>query len=276
MWRNICNQCRLLAESWNVLIVFITINILVLINYVTNVNLYQGRDVVVMYHPMRLLTLTQDSATGLLLVELVPILCVLACGFSYIKAKNTGAEVFELSRCGATQYYTSKIIAVFIVTMVIFTFPMFMEMVLNALSFPLNATGDLSNQTAYTETSNEMIREYLFWEIYKISTYLYPIVGIFMFGVWMGVLAAFVVALSFLPFVKARLILFLPLYIIVSLIPFLGYLCNGTTETFYGFYLFMYEAGNLNRVGYYLMLFGFVAVTGMILHWKCKGDCVSR
>jgi len=254
MRRSICNQCKKMSESWTAILVFGIMFGMVLCNFYYNVNQYQGFDVIMMYHPMRLLAMTTESLTGIILVQMLPLLAVFACGFTYIKDRNAGIEIFEISRSGAPVYFFSKIIAVFIVTMCVFTIPLLAEMLLNCVSFPLDATGDLSNMTIYSPSLVAQIKDYMFFDIYKISPYLYAIISIMAFGVWMGILAAFVVAISFLPFVKTRLLLFLPLYFIVSGIQLLGN--SGLTQksTYYGLYLFMYASGELSKMGYVIVL----------------------
>lgn len=276
MWKSIRNNCKNMSESWSVLVVFAVMCYAVLNNFVNNVNQYQGRDVIAMYHPMRLLTLTQDTTTGILIMQLLPLLVVLPCGFVYMKDRDAGVEVFEISRSGAKIYYVSKLIAVFLVTMSVFIIPLLLEVALNVISFPLEATGDLSNMTIYSQYLIDQIKNYLFFEIYLVSPYLYAVVSILMFGIWTGILATFVVAISFLPFVKARLILFLPLYIISSCLELLQRGGLTEVETYYGYYFFMYAGENLSRIGYVTVLLLFVVTTIGITWWKCKEDCRNR
>lgn len=276
MRRSICNQCKQLSESWTVLLVFLFMCYMVLSNFIYNVNLYQGLDITEMYHPMRILTLTQDTSSGTMIMQMLPLLVVIACGFTYIRDRNAGIEVFEISRGGARNYFVSKIVAVFLVTMAVFSIPLLVEIILNCLSFPLEATGDTSNFTNYDDYLIWLTREHFFFEVYQISPYLYAFFCSLVFGVWAGLAAAFVVAISFLPFVKARLVLFLPLYMIITGLVFLGNYLKIEKQTYYGFYLFMYEGFDLSRIAYVAVLLFLIVVTVAITWWKCREDCRNR
>lgn len=276
MKRSICNQCKQLSGSWTVLLVFMFMCYMVLNNFIHNVNTYEGLDVIEMYHPMRILTLTQDSASGVIIMQMLPLLVVIACGFTYIKDRNAGIEIFEISRSGARNYFWSKIVASFLVTMCVFSVPLLVEILLNCLSFPMEATGDMSNFTNYDDYLIKIIRGYFFYEVYQISPYLYAIVYCFIFGAWAGLAAAFVVAISFLPVVKARLVLFLPLYMIITGLVFLGNVLKTEKQSYYGFYLFMYEGFDLSRLGYVMVLLLLIVTIIGITWWKCKEDCRNR
>ncbi len=276
MRRSICNQCKQLSESWTVLLVFIFMCCMVLSNFVHNVNLYEGREVALMYHPMRILSLTQDSSSGIIIMQMLPLLVVFACGFTYMRDRDAGIEVFEISRSGAKTYFVSKLIAVFFVTMAVFALPLLGEIVLNCLAFPLEAKGDLSNIDNYNDYTIRLMRAMFYFEIYQISPYLYAIVCSLIFGAWAGLAAVFVVALSFFPFVKSRLLLFLPLYMMIVALEMLRNVLKMNTQTYYGFYLYMYEGFNLSRIGYVAILLFFIGVTVAITRWKCKEDCRNR
>ena len=276
MKRSICNQCKQLFESWTVLLVFIFMCYMVLSNFFYNVNQYEGLDVTEMYHPMRILTLTQDTSSGIIIMQMLPLLVVMACGFTYIRDRNAGIEVFQISRSGACVYYVSKIVATFLVTMCVFSSPLLLEILLNCLSFPLEASGDLSNFTNYDDYIIQLSKEWFFFEVYQISPYLYAVVCSLVFGAWAGLAATFVVAISFLPFIKARLVLFLPLYMIVSGAMVLRNYGVTDKQTYYGFYLYMYEGFDLSRIGYIVVLLLLVVTTIGLTCWKCKEDCRNR
>lgn len=272
MIKSIKNQSKLLLNKPTVVCVFLFLCAVVLFNYIRNVTMYQGSDVIEMYHPMHILTMNDYEYDGFIILQLLPLLIVLPCGFSYFEDKVSGMEIFQVARYGR-KYYWAKIVAVFGVSMFVFTVPFLLEMVMNMLSFPLEAKSDMSGFSFYDEPIINIVKEYLFYELYLYDVYLYTFICILLFGIWMGVLASFVVAISYFPFVKFRLILFLPLYILIELLDFL---CSSGVikeNTYYCDYFYLFHSSSKSEKGYFLLLGGIFLVTIAITLWKCRRDC---
>lgn len=272
----IFQQSRLLFQKKTVVCIYLFMCGIVLYHFINNVILYQGYDVVGMYHPMHLVTLTSYSTEGFIILQLLPILLVLGTGFVYYSDKTSGMNVFLIERMGKKKYYFSKILSAFFVTFFIFTLPLLLEVILNVLSFPLDAMGDLSNFSQYHSYLIDLIRSYLFYELYLYNPYMYTVFCILLFGIWCGVLAAFVVAISFLPFVKSRLILFLPLYVLIQVLQFIKIIGITDSETTYMLYFYIFEGGDLSETGYLLMLIFLIVSTIGITCWKCREDCRNQ
>ncbi|MDE7223355.1 MAG: hypothetical protein K2O34_06200, partial [Acetatifactor sp.] len=147
-------QTAFMLKKRESLCVFYVLFFMVIINFFGNVLYFQGRDVAEMYYPMKLLLLSYNrtdlNATNtLLLVQLYPLLVVCPAGFSLAREYQCGTRVFLISRLGNFSYQVSKYLSVFLTTMIIFSVPFLLEILLNCLSFPLSATGDLSNRSIY-------------------------------------------------------------------------------------------------------------------------------
>ena len=106
------------------------------------------------------------------------------------------------ARLGRKNYIYSKIIATFFTTTIVFSIPFLIEILLNCVAFPLEATGDLSNWGYYEKSFAEAVHNYLFSGFYLRSPYFYAVVGTLLFGVLSGLLGAFTVAVSFVVRVK--------------------------------------------------------------------------
>ena len=220
-------QIKLLLFQWGALLAFGLLLALMLNNFVENVLEHQGTEVVLMYHPMKLLSLSHDKTnykadTMMLLVQLVPLLICIPAALSLAREQHTGASVLMASRLGSRTYLFSKVTAVFVVTTLVFSLPFLLEIVLNCVSFPLKATGDLANWTIYDDEYIQTTQHFLLYPLYRLSPYLYAVVETIRFGATMGLLAAATLTLSALVRVKFRVLLLLPPFLLLQLSAYLS------------------------------------------------------
>ena len=220
-------QIKLLLFQWGALLAFGLLLALMLNNFVENVLEHQGTEVVLMYHPMKLLSLSYDKTnykadTMMLLVQLVPLLICIPAALSLAKEQHTGASVLMASRLGSRTYLFSKVTAVFVVTTLVFSLPFLLEIVLNCVSFPLKATGDLANWTIYDDEYIQTTQHFLLYPLSRLSPYLYAVVETLRFGATMGLLAAATLTLSALVRVKFRVLLLLPPFLLLQLSTYLS------------------------------------------------------
>lgn len=195
------SQTNFLLRKKEAICVLYMLFIMVLINFISNVLYFQGRDIVEMSQPMKLLLLsynrTELNATNtLLLIQLYPFLVVFPAGFSLARDYQLGTQLFLVSRLGNATYQISKYLSVFLATMIIFTVPFLLEIFLNCISFPMSATGDLSNLSIYDGAYRNAVDKYLMRDIYLYSPYLYAVIGTLFFGVVSGLFGVFTVAVS--------------------------------------------------------------------------------
>lgn len=216
------SQTVFLLKKRGAVCVFYVLLIMVFNNYISNVLHFQGRDVVVMFHPMRLLLLSYDmtnfNATNtLLLILLYPLLVVVPAGFSLAKECQSGTQVFLISRMGSMRYQISRVLAAFLATMIIFTVPFLLEILLNCLAFPLEAVGNLTFLSIYDDAYMNGVNHYLMKDVYLASPYLYAVMGTLFFGAVSGLFGAFTVAASSLVKVRYNILLFLPVFVMLNL-----------------------------------------------------------
>lgn len=215
-------QTAYILKKKEAVCVFYILFAMVIFNFIGNVLYFQGRDVVAMYQPMKLLLLSFNrvsfNATNtLLLIQVYPLLVVCPAGFSLAKEYQLGIRVYLASRLGNFTYQASKYLAVFLATMIIFTLPFLLEIVLNCLSFPLAAAGDLTNKAVYDVKYINSVNHYLMKGIYLYSPYLYAVIATLLFGFVSGLLGVFTAAVSSLIKVKYNVVLFLPVFAALNL-----------------------------------------------------------
>lgn len=216
------SQTNFLLKKREAICVFYILLIMVFINFVGNVLYFQGMDIVEMIQPMKLLLLSYDrtnlNATNtLLLIQLYPLLVVFPAGFSLARDYQLGTRVFLVSRLGNATYQISKYLSVFLATMIIFTVPFLLEIILNCISFPMSAAGNLSNLSMYDGAYRNAVDKYLMKGIYLYSPYLYAVIGTLFFGAVSGLFGVFTAAVSSLIRVKYNVFFFLPVFILLNL-----------------------------------------------------------
>ena len=102
-WRTTISQTGYLLRKKNAVIVFYILLAMVLFNYISNVVAFQGRDVLNMYQPMKLLLLSYNRTNynadmTILLIQLYPLLVVCPAGFALAKEYQTGENVYMTAR----------------------------------------------------------------------------------------------------------------------------------------------------------------------------------
>lgn len=158
-----------------------------------------------------------NATNTLLLIQLYPLLVVCPAGFSLAREYQIGTRVFLVSRLGNFTYQVSKYLSAFLTTMIIFTVPFLLEIILNCLSFPLSATGDLSNLSIYDSAYRIGVNHYFMKSIYLYSPCLYAVIGTLFLGAVSGLFGVFTVAVSSIKRVKYNIFLFLPVFVALNM-----------------------------------------------------------
>lgn len=220
-FRAVTSQMNFMLKRKGTLVVFYILLTMVLSNFIRNVLAFQGRDLIEMYQPMKLLLLSYNRVNysadaTLLLIQLYPLLVVCPAGFSLAKEYQLGENVYMSARLGYRTYLVSKLVAAFLATAIVFTVPFLLEILLNCISFPLKAMGDLSNWNVYDANYIEGVHNYLMKDLYIRAPYLYAVAGTLFFGMVSGIMGAFTLAFSAVVKVKYTIFLFLPVYLILN------------------------------------------------------------
>lgn len=221
-------------------------------NFVNNVLEFHGMDVSNMYHPMKLLTLSYNRAyynvdVTLLFAQIYPLLVACPAGLILAKESQMKMNVLIESRIGKIRYFFSKGISVFFATMIVFTLPFLIEILLNVISFPMEANRDFSHFGAYEEKYIQMVRNYWFSELFRSSPYLYSIVMTILFGTISGLIGLMVMSFSAVFPVRFRVLyLILPFVLLNSTIYVLPAYTGGTLQHVWYKYIFLFGDGEKN------------------------------
>lgn len=218
----VMSQVTYLLKKKEAMLAFFILFAMVIYTFIRNVLEFQGMDIASMYHPMKLMLLSYDRVNynadmTSLFIQLYPFLITLPAGFCLSKEYQLGEHVYLSARLGNQVYKLSKVIAAFLTTAIVFAVPFLMEFLLSCVSFPLNATGDLSNWSVYSEEYVKAAGNYSMGGLYEANPYIYALVGILWFGLVSGLLGTLPVVISSLIKVKYNVFLFLPSIILLNL-----------------------------------------------------------
>lgn len=270
------NQTIFLLKQKEASLTFILLLAVVLGNYITNVLTFRGTDVSQMYQPMKLLALSLNKVyfsanIQLLIVMIYPTLVAVPAGFSYTKEQQTKEEVYMIYRLGKNRYLQSKLWASFFTTTIVFTVPFMLEILMNMLSFPMNAIRDLSNLSIYNTDYAIMVHNYIGSAIYIASPSLYAILTTLFFGVVSGILGTLPVAISFVLTVKYRTLLILPTFVLLNATTYLNILDRNKSSLSWYKYLLLFDDTPKNII-VPLMGVGIIIITifGFYLYGRNK------
>jgi hypothetical protein len=279
--RSVATQTNFLLKRKPAIIVFYILLTMVLGNYFYNVYEFQGRDVIEMYQPMRLLLLSYDMSNYqadrlIMLVQLCPVLFVIPAGFSYTHEQQLKQDVLMIGRIGCFTYNMSKMTAVFITTFLVFTVPFLFEIVLNCISFPIHATGNFFNADFYHPNYIKVVNNYMLKTIFLISPYLYAVIGTLFWGATAGLLGMFTMAVSTIVNLKFRIVLFLPVFLLLQFSLYIDSLSSiqQPTTAWYS-YLLLFEEYPKNMIVLYISLGFLMLFSVFVTAYRSRKDCLS-
>ncbi len=263
--RSIKMQYKIIVENKNYYVMFLAIFGYMLVNFFYNVFKYAGRDLVDMYHPMRLLLLANGGPYFYFFMLIYPIIVIIPASFSYINDQDVNEQIYIQSKTGIKNYYFGKLLATFLATFFIFTIPFLVEIILNSIAFPNDATGLLSNMSIYANTELESIHRLLLPELYTYSVVLYVIILTVIWGIVSGVIASFALAISIVITFKYKAFLFLPVYLLAYVLNAIQYILPQIDKTtFYFFYFDIFDTTRKSTMGYIISIL-IIAVSSIFL-----------
>lgn len=281
LFKATAEQTVFMLKTRKAVCVFCILLFMVIANFIGNVLYFQGEDIVEMVHPMRLVLLSYDrtnlnASNTLLLTMLYPILVVCPTGFSLAQEQQLGVQVYFVARQGRTAYYISKFMSAFLATMIVFTVPFLVEILLNCLSFPLSATGNMTHMSIYDYEYIDAVNQYWMKNFYFISPYLYTIIGTLLFGIISGLLGCFTVAVSALIRVKYNVLLFLPVCIALNLSTILSSrLLKGTSSIKWYDYILLFN-DEIKNTGFGIAIILFLIIFPVIVFFvNVRKDCLQ-
>lgn len=274
LFQSICSQMNIMLQKKTAILAFYIILGLVFCNYIVNVLHYRGYDVNEMYQPVKLLLLSEENITvpfGTYFMQIYPILVVLPAGFSLAADRQLNTTTFLSARVGVKNYFIGKVIAAFFTAFIIFSVPLLLEVLLNYLSFPKGAMGNLLNMNIYSDEYTNIVKHYPFYKIYVTHPYLYAIGWICLVGGTGGMLNVITIAISTFR-IPYKVLLFLPVYFILQGMYWIGDLFHMKLSHFFFLRMFpIYQSGYLIFYGTIFILF---LLANIIIGVRCWKDYI--
>ena len=130
---NIRHQISFVLRQKAAVFTFYVLLLLVLFNFAGNVFSFQGKDIIEMYHPAKMLLLSfnrvyYNSDFTLLLVQLYPVLVVCPAGFILLSEQKQKEDLLLICKIGSRKYYIYKLVTAFCVTTIVFSVPFLIEL----------------------------------------------------------------------------------------------------------------------------------------------------
>ncbi|MDO5410606.1 MAG: hypothetical protein Q4F21_09165, partial [Lachnospiraceae bacterium] len=272
-FRLVFAQVGIILQKRNAMIAVTLVWTFALINFISNVFAYSGRDVISMYEPVKILLLADDSGpSGFYFMQLYPIFVALPAAFSFAEDRDSNEIVFMVSKTGVKYYFRSKMIAIFLASFFVFLLPLLMEYVLTLLSFPLNAIADNSNVDMYQEVYIEGVRRYLWCDLYIKAPFIYGLFGIVWFAFVSGILNVFAAAISTFK-VRFKIMLLLPSYFLLYGFMLIGTAFRGISfSTWYSAYLRTCTLEKKSALGVLIALLGVILLSIIIIERQARKD----
>lgn len=273
--RTTCTHVKFLLGKTSSKITFFVLFLVMLMTFVSNVLDFRGYDVIEMFHPMNILSLSYDrtahnAGTALLLVQLLPLLVGWPAGLALAADRGLGTDTMLVARLGRKLYVTSKLTAVFIATAIVFSVPFLLEIVLNCLSFPLTATGNLIRIDAFDSDYADIIGNYLCPWLYRFSPYLAAVLGTIGFGLFAGLLACVTASLSLFVRIRFRVFLLLPVFILLYAITSLE-----SIELAWYNYIFFFSDAPKIPLYWFSLCAALVCFCVAAAWYGCRKDCLK-
>lgn len=182
-------------------------------NFIMNCVQYKNQYVQQMFMPVKLLTLSEWSYAGYLLMLIYPVLVILPSMSEPMEDRESGELYYLGSRINRWTYYSGNLCAVFFCTFLIFTIPFLTEFIMSIICFPREAAGDPSNIDYIRMFGTE--NQYFLTCVYQFSPQMYAVICTLLFGMVSGIIAVSNTVFGSAIKIRQRILGFLPVYLIL-------------------------------------------------------------
>lgn len=246
--------------------------LLVLANYAGNLQKYYGYDWANMVNPMKLILLSVYSNLGYGFANVYPFLVIIPAAFAFFADRSSRELLYIQGRTTRKDYYFGTMLAVFAVTFAVFVIPMLIEIALNCVAFPIDTMGDPSNVELLQAVHISGVEMYLFSGLWKFNPIVYAVFMIGLVGCVSGALACLTASLSMFRVFKFRILMFIPIYVLLSILSMIREAPRLGFSTSYYDYIRVYEIGELSEGAYLLFIIGLIVFVWGLLCIRIKKD----
>lgn len=174
---------------------------------------------------------------------IVPFLIVLPYGFSFMNENKSGVLLYVQTRGERKDYYYGQLIACFIGTTFVFLIPFLLNVLLNALLFPVNGSDYISTNNFYDYNWVSSVMGTNFFKETLVEGFIFKSIAInhpqfynVIYAVWsgfaLGIMGMFVYSVSII-FQKNTLSLFIGNYLFFMIFMVLDRILENSSFPFY-------------------------------------------
>ena len=221
MFRVVRIRFSVIVSSWNSIVLWIILCVMVCANYCMNCNANMGIHYITeMYDPIKMITISDWSKVGSILMYVYPLLVVFPTATLFYSERASKINIYLRSRYGNKKYYYGSAIAVFLATLFMFSTPFILEVLLVKLTSSPFSTKDPSNIPYFVSISNN---ESLFLRNVFIHTpFLYALIMSIRLGLISAIFALFNYSFSTNPKIKFKMITMVPLMLFLYALMIFG------------------------------------------------------
>lgn len=265
-------QMQVLFHRKSTVVMYFLMFFLILCNFYYNVYEFYGFESTGVVNPLKLLFLADASPLMLdrLFLQFYPFLVIIPSAFAFFADRKSRELLYIQSRSNRRDYYCGTILAVFVVTFVVFVIPMLCEVALNCIALPLTE-GDPSHAGPFDATLIDRVSRYGFSKLWIASPVLYAIFRLILFGCVSAGLACLVAALSMFPIFTFRILMFIPVYVLLQLVMGIEKVMGLSVSTKYYDYIWLYQV-DISEIGYIAFIVCLYAVVFALLVIRTKID----
>ena len=264
-------QMSEMLRKKSVVFTYFALLIFVMANFISNMLGYRDVQYISqMFDPIKILTLSDWSASGFFMMEYYPLLVVIPTSCAFLTERSTGVRVYIQSKTGNISYWCGKLTSVFLTTFLVFTIPFLIEIALSTICFNMSSIGDPSNFQYYQTIESE--NQFFLSKILLSSRVLYAITMTMLFGIISGILAVFNFSLTSLRFFKFKIFTFFPIYILLYLIETIEKFKMPEYTLNYFFILRMFNMKTKNNLLYAMFLMCLLLFSVILIGTKAKKD----
>ena len=159
--------------------------------------------------------------------------------------------------------------------MIVFTLPFLIEILLNVITFPIDATRDFSHLSVYDADYIQMVQKYWWTGLFESMPYLYAVVMTVMFGAFSGLIGLMVMSFSAVFPVRFRVMyLILPFVLLNSTIYILPEFTGGTLQHVWYKYILIFADGEKNAAVFLIILAAIMAFSILTTIISGKKDSI--
>ncbi len=271
MIKSVRMQMSGMFKKKEVVLIFFVLMIFISINFFNNIMFNKDiKYITEMPDLVKKLIISDWSSFGYYMMQYYPLLVVIPTACAYLSDRDTRIQTYIQARMSSRNYWYGKMITVFLTTLVLFSLPFLIEILVSSISFSIESSGDPSGFNYLSTIEDEW--GYFLSDIFIKNKIIYAIINALIFGMVSGILALFNFSVTTLPGMKYKIFAFFPIYLLFYLISILNTVIKPAYTTSYAAILKMFNSGQKNYPLYCIFLIILIFLSVIFIEIKIRRD----